>query len=221
MTGLLKQALQRLTRCKSQIQNETAQSSADGFSDRGRRRVRGALNWSPYCRTIATAGSSRMPTPPRSWIGRTALMRCAPVVAVIGAAWLLLALPIDLLLRLSPGRPGSTARARPGSISGSTSAGFRPTARAVAARNRRLSRAGALILGLPTGSAAWYQSGRRRIARSGHRTPAQYLADHIRAFAGSALGSSREQAPSGQSSLQTPAHAVACRIYPRCRLKQT
>ena len=28
-------------------------------------------------------------------------MRCAPVVAVIGAAWLLLALPIDLLLRLS------------------------------------------------------------------------------------------------------------------------
>ena len=33
--------------------------------------------------------------------GRTALMRCAPVVAVIGAAWLLLALAIDLLLRLS------------------------------------------------------------------------------------------------------------------------
>src|SRR5215472_15149800 len=33
--------------------------------------------------------------------GRTALMRCAPVVVVIGAAWLLLALVIDLLLRLS------------------------------------------------------------------------------------------------------------------------
>ena len=33
--------------------------------------------------------------------GRTALIRCAPVVVVIGAVWLLLALAIDLLLRLS------------------------------------------------------------------------------------------------------------------------
>jgi hypothetical protein len=33
--------------------------------------------------------------------GRTALVRCAPMVAVVGAIWILLALAVDLLLRLS------------------------------------------------------------------------------------------------------------------------
>ena len=83
------------------MQNETAQSSADGFSDRGRRRVRGALNWSPYCRTIATAGSSRMPTPPRSSIWADGPDALRPGRRRHRCGWLLLALPIDLLLRLS------------------------------------------------------------------------------------------------------------------------
>ena len=87
-------------------------------------------------------------------------MRCAPVVAVIGAAWLLLALPIDLLLRLSHPDAWQIYRSGEAWIDWFYSARVRPTARAVAARNRRLSRAGALILGLPTGSARrWYPIG--------------------------------------------------------------
>jgi hypothetical protein len=41
-------------------------SPAEIISDRGRRLRRGARNCLPYCRTIAAAGSSRMPTPPPS-----------------------------------------------------------------------------------------------------------------------------------------------------------
>jgi hypothetical protein len=41
-------------------------SSGGGFGGRGCRLRRDALNWLPYCRTIAAAGFSRMPTEPRS-----------------------------------------------------------------------------------------------------------------------------------------------------------
>jgi len=41
-------------------------SRGGGFADRGRRWRRGARNCSPYWRTIAAAGFSRIPTPPRS-----------------------------------------------------------------------------------------------------------------------------------------------------------
>ena len=53
--------------CKRYDQNlPSIQRRGVDLADRGRRGRRGARNCSPYCRTIAAAGSRRIPTAPRS-----------------------------------------------------------------------------------------------------------------------------------------------------------
>ena len=66
----------------------TAQSRGGVFACRGRRWRRGSRrNCSPYCRTIAAAGFSRIPTPPRSltYAHSAAMRRTTSSAVNIGA----------------------------------------------------------------------------------------------------------------------------------------